>query len=60
MSRSLKKGPYVDPKLYKKVQATGMGYNQALTEVKRGFINGDYDEQWQAPYYWAPFVFYGK
>lgn len=46
--------------LYKKVQNTDMGYGQALTEVKRGFINGDYGEKYQAPYYWSPFVYYGK
>ena len=46
--------------LYKKVQNNGMGYNQALAEVKREFINGDYGKQWQSPYYWSPFVYYGK
>ena len=46
--------------LYTKVQNSGMGYDQALTEVKREFINGDHGKQWQSPYYWSPFVYYGK
>ena len=46
--------------LYTKTETTGMGYNQAITEVKRGFINGDYGEQWKSPFYWSPFVYYGK
>lgn len=45
--------------LYRKVQDTGMDYNNALTEVKRAFINGDYGSLWQSPYYWSPFVYYG-
>ncbi len=46
--------------LYKKVQNSGMGYVQALSEVKREFINGDHGRKWQSPYYWSPFVYYGK
>jgi CHAT domain-containing protein len=38
----------------------GIGYAEAMTEVKRRFINGDFGEKWQAPYYWAPFVYYGN
>jgi small subunit ribosomal protein S19 len=30
MSRSLKKGPYVDPKIYKKVVENGMGIDQPI------------------------------
>ena len=46
--------------LYKKNHEQGMGYSQAITEVKRSFINGDYGKKWQAPYYWSPFIYYGK
>lgn len=46
--------------LYKKVQNSGMGYDQALNEVKREFINGDHGSKWQSPFYWSPFVYYGK
>jgi len=46
--------------LYNKVKKTSIGYREALTEVKRGFINGDYGEQWRSPYYWSPFVYYGN
>jgi len=46
--------------LYQKVRDTGIGYNQAMTEVKREFIEGKYGEKYQSPYYWSPFVYYGK
>ena len=55
-----KSTPKFMTELYKKVRNTGIGYGQALTEVKRAFINGDYGEKYQAPYYWSPFVYYGK
>ncbi len=43
--------------LYKLVEEQGLSYAEATTEVKRRFINGDFSEQWQAPFYWAPFVY---
>lgn len=46
--------------LYKKVQQLGIGYSQAVAEVKRDFIKGVYGKKWQAPYYWSPFVYYGR
>ena len=46
--------------LYKNVYNRGMGYDQALMEVKGKFINGDFGEQWRSPYFWSPFVYYGK
>lgn len=46
--------------LYKKVELQKISYMQAIAETKRGFINGAYGEKWKAPYYWAPFVYYGK
>ena len=46
--------------LYKKEQVEKAGYDKALSAVKRDFINGKYGEKWKAPYYWAPFVYYGK
>jgi CHAT domain-containing protein len=46
--------------LYKKTQEKGISYSRAITEVKRAFIRGDYGEKWKAPYYWSPFVYYGK
>ena len=36
-----------------------ISYIQAINEVKRKFINGEYGEKYQQPYYWAPFVYYG-
>lgn len=46
--------------LYSKVQNSGMEYREALTAVKREFINGDHGGQWRNPYYWSPFVYYGN
>ena len=46
--------------LYQVVQEQQLSYSEAMTEIKRRFIKGDFGEQWQAPYFWAPFVYYGK
>jgi len=44
---------------YSKI-ASGYYYDHALAEVKREFISGEYGEEYKKPYYWAPFVYYGK
>lgn len=46
--------------MYKMVESTALDYPQAMTEVKKGFINGEYGEKYKHPFYWAPFVYYGK
>jgi CHAT domain-containing protein len=46
--------------LYKLVEGQDLNYAEAISEVKRRFINGDFDDNWKAPYYWAPFVYYGR
>jgi len=46
--------------MYGLVQDKGMSYLDAITEVKREFIDGDFGEKYKAPYYWAPFVYYGN
>ncbi|MGR3302605.1 MAG: CHAT domain-containing protein [Candidatus Scalindua sp.] len=46
--------------MYGMVQEKGINYAEAITEVKRQFINGDFGEKYKAPYYWAPFVYYGN
>jgi CHAT domain-containing protein len=33
-----------------------MSYSHAMSEMKRAFLA---DERYSAPFYWAPFVFYG-
>ncbi len=41
-------------------------YNQkkpfatAMMEIKRKFIRGDFGAQYQDPYFWAPFAYYGE
>lgn len=46
--------------MYKLVENEGMDYVEAITEVKRRFIRGDFGEKYKAPFYWAPFIYYGK
>jgi tetratricopeptide (TPR) repeat protein len=46
--------------MYGLVQDNGMSYLDATTEVKRQFIDGSFGEKYKAPYYWAPFVYYGN
>ena len=46
--------------MYGMVQEKGINYAEAITEVKRQFISGDFGEKYRAPYYWAPFVYYGN
>jgi CHAT domain-containing protein/Tfp pilus assembly protein PilF len=46
--------------MYGMVQEKGINYAEAITEVKRRFISGGFGEEYKAPYYWAPFVYYGN
>jgi CHAT domain-containing protein len=46
--------------MYGMVQEKGINYAEAITEVKRRFISGGFGEKYKAPYYWAPFVYYGR
>ena len=46
--------------MYGLVQDKGMSYLDAITEVQRQFIDGNFGEKYKAPYYWAPFVYYGN
>ncbi len=45
--------------LYTLLHKKNLSYADAMTEVKRRFINGDFGEAWKTPYFWAPFVYYG-
>ncbi|MDW3192667.1 MAG: CHAT domain-containing tetratricopeptide repeat protein [Cytophagales bacterium] len=46
--------------MYRKVNRDGMDYFEAIAETKREFIKGQYGEAFKLPYYWAPFVYYGR
>lgn len=46
--------------MYRIVETKGVGFDSAIHEIKRKFIRGDFGEQYRAPYYWAPFVYYGQ
>jgi len=43
--------------MYKKVSENGMSYDKAITEMKREYIKSG---KYSTPFYWAPFVYYGK
>jgi CHAT domain-containing protein len=43
--------------LYKTVRERGMDFHRAMTEMKRLFIK---DTEHSHPFYWAPFVYYGR
>jgi CHAT domain-containing protein len=36
------------------------GYAQSLNQTKREFLQGKYGANYKHPYYWSPFVLYGK
>ena len=40
--------------------AEGEDYSESINDTKRKFISGLYGEKYKHPYYWAPFVYYGK
>jgi len=44
---------------YESIKA-GKSYNEAICEMKRKFISGSSDSRYSIPYYWAPFVYYGR
>ncbi|MEA3446209.1 MAG: CHAT domain-containing tetratricopeptide repeat protein, partial [Bacteroidota bacterium] len=46
--------------LYKMVREDNISYSMAMNRIKRKFINGDYHKAQILPYYWAPFIYYGK
>lgn len=46
--------------LYTLVEHRKITFRDAMTEVKRRFVRGDFGEAWKAPYYWGPFVYYGE
>jgi len=46
--------------MYQSVIDDNKSYYEAINGIKRKFIIGDFGEQYKHPYYWAPFVYYGK
>lgn len=46
--------------VYRLALEEGMNYYEAINEVKRKFIRGEMNLFWRSPYFWGPFVYYGK
>ena len=46
--------------LYELTEGKGMSYSAGVTEMKSRFIKGDLGDSYKAPFYWAPFVYYGR
>ena len=46
--------------LYEKYTVDKIPIYKSMSDVKRSFINGQHGAEYQSPYYWAPFVYYGK
>jgi len=44
--------------MYARAHSQSLGYAEALTELKRAFLRGDFGASYRDPYYWAPFVYY--
>ncbi len=45
--------------LYRLVHREGGTFPEAMTTVKKNFLNGTYGETFRHPFFWAPFVLYG-
>ena len=43
--------------MYRMVRERCLSYARAMTEMKREFIRKG---RWRAPFFWAPFVYYGR
>jgi ankyrin repeat protein/CHAT domain-containing protein len=46
--------------MYELVDKEGLSYADAISKIKRKFINGDFGDSYRSPYYWAPFIYYGR
>jgi CHAT domain-containing protein len=47
-------------RLYQINSENNSSYDRCITEVKREFISGKHGSVLKAPFFWAPFVYYGK
>ncbi|MBL0068160.1 MAG: CHAT domain-containing protein [Chitinophagaceae bacterium] len=46
--------------VYKIVNKEGLSFKAAIQKVKGFFIAGKFGEEYQKPYYWAPFIYIGN
>ncbi len=47
-------------RVYEKVKEEGKGFKEAINQVKRDYIKGDYSEFDLNPSYWASFYYFGR
>ena len=46
--------------MYKTAEEMDISYLESMSIIKRQFIRGKFGEKYKDPYYWSPFVYYGK
>jgi CHAT domain-containing protein len=46
--------------LYQLSKQKNASFDLTMANVKRKFIEGEFGNEFSAPYFWAPFVYYGK
>lgn len=47
-------------RFYTQLKANNYDYKKSMNDVKRKFIKGEAGVAWSLPYFWSPFVYYGK
>jgi len=46
--------------MYGNVYGANMEYSEAIIDTKRRFLRGEFGTEYKDPFFWAPFVYYGR
>jgi len=46
--------------IYRYHKEKGLSFDKSINQVKKDFIRGKHSENYKKPFFWAPFVYYGK